>query len=630
MDDATLCRIGILPHLRGVKARGENLDAFCPFHRDEKKQSLSVNKNTGLWFCHAGCGKGNAVQFYARIKNLSVSEAFKELASLANGNGAQRHDNTGKKRIVATYDYTDETGKLLFQSVRYEPKDFRQRRPDGKGGWVWNLKNTRRVLYRLLELLKADPGEIIFLPEGEKDVERLQALVLVATCNPGGAGKWRGEYNNFLIGKDVVILPDADEAGEKHAQQVARSLLPVAKSIKVVSLPGLPAKGDVTDWLDAGRTKEELLRIVAETPLFKVEPAKQSELIGLPLTRLGDLLNEPEEMVSWLVENLLPSSGFSLLAGKPKGGKSTLARNLALCVARGEEFLSRNTERGAVIYLALEEKRSEVRKHFQAMGATGEEEIFIFAASAPEDAIAMLFDIAEEKKPGLIIIDPLFRLARVKDSNDYAQTTKALEPILSLARLTGAHVLCVHHTNKGMANDGDSILGSTAIFASVDTVVLLKRSERYRTVSSIQRYGEDMGETVLNFNTETRTISLGESKEGEEISRMKDAISEFMRLQERPLQEKEIKEGVEGNNRHKQNALRELVSEGRVSRDGKGTRGEPYTYLLSHSSYIWKSESENPKPGVSASETSNNSHFDTPEPLESGEVGIQDELWEEV
>ena len=119
-----------------------------------------------------------------------------------------------------------------------------------------------------------------------------------------------------------------------------------------------------------------------------------------------------------------------MLVAKPKAGKSTLARNLALAIAQGKKFLDNATQQGTVIYLALEEKRSEVKKHFREMGATGEENIYIFAASAPVDALQQIRLEAEEKKPVLIIIDPLFRLTRVKDGNDYAQvTTAALEPL---------------------------------------------------------------------------------------------------------------------------------------------------------------------------------------------------------
>src|SRR5262249_24210103 len=160
-----------------------------------------------------------------------------------------------------------------------------------------------------------------------------------------------------------------------------------------------------------------------------------------------------------------------------KAGKSTLARGLALAVAQGRPFLDRPTSQGTVLYLALEEKRAEVARHFRDMGATGEEEIDVFAASAPLDGIKLLRSAAEQSKPALIIVDPLFRLAHVKDGNDYVQVTQALQPILDLARETRAHVLCVHHLGKGERQGGEAILGSTAILSTVDTALLLKRTE---------------------------------------------------------------------------------------------------------------------------------------------------------
>ena len=124
--------------------------------------------------------------------------------------------------VAAAYDYCDEAGALVFQVLRYEPKTFRQRRPEGSG-WSWSVKGVRVLPYRLPELL-ADPAATVFLVEGEKDADRLAALGLVATCNAGGAGKWKKEHSEFLRARRVVVLPDNDSAGEKHAQQVERSL----------------------------------------------------------------------------------------------------------------------------------------------------------------------------------------------------------------------------------------------------------------------------------------------------------------------------------------------------------------------------------------------------------------------
>jgi hypothetical protein len=168
--------------------------------------------------------------------------------------------------IAATYDYTDEAGCLRYQVVRFDPKDFRQRRPDGSGGWAWDIKGVERLLYRLPELLAADTSQTVFIPEGEKDVDALRELGLVATCNPGGAGKWQSRFAGPLRDRHIVILPDNDETGQGHARQVAESLAEVAASVKVLLMPDLPVAGDVSDWLDAGGTAEELARLAAAAP----------------------------------------------------------------------------------------------------------------------------------------------------------------------------------------------------------------------------------------------------------------------------------------------------------------------------------------------------------------------------
>jgi 5S rRNA maturation endonuclease (ribonuclease M5) len=188
-----------------------------------------------------------------------------------------------KMNMVAEYEYVDADGNLLYQVVRLEPKDFRQRRPDpnGKNGWIWNLKGVQRVLYGLPQVLKtvADgkPGLIV---EGEKDAERLAELGLTATTNAGGAGKWCKAYSEALCGAHVVILPDNDDPGQQHAAKVARSLRGKAASVRIVTLPDLPPKADVSDWLTAGGTREQLEQLVAE--------AESS-------TRADDEANEDEE-----------------------------------------------------------------------------------------------------------------------------------------------------------------------------------------------------------------------------------------------------------------------------------------------------------------------------------------------
>lgn len=238
----------ILTRLDGVRESASGYEARCPAH-DDRRASLSIARGDDgrvLLHCHAGC---TPVEICSAL-GLKLVDLF---ASDGRRNGS---------RIVATYDYRDASGKIVYQIVRFEPKDFRARRPDGNGGWEWRLAGAPRVLYRLPDILAANPDDIIFVVEGEKDADRLSSVGLVATCNPGGAGKWaRLSDDSALCGRHVVVIADKDQPGRAHAADVAARLRGRAASVRVIELPG-PGK-DASDWFDAGGTADELLRIAS-------------------------------------------------------------------------------------------------------------------------------------------------------------------------------------------------------------------------------------------------------------------------------------------------------------------------------------------------------------------------------
>jgi hypothetical protein len=168
-----------------------------------------------------------------------------------------------QKRIVQSYDYTDESGNLLYQKVRYQPKDFRCRVPDGKGGWGWTMNGVRRVLYQLPAVIESS---VIFICEGEKDCGLLANHGYTATCNYDGAGKWDVEYNPHFRDKVVYILPDNDDPGRHHAARVFHQLRDIAADCRIVELPGLPEKGDVSDFFVNGGTVVHFNEAVINTP----------------------------------------------------------------------------------------------------------------------------------------------------------------------------------------------------------------------------------------------------------------------------------------------------------------------------------------------------------------------------
>ncbi|MBU1345311.1 MAG: DUF3987 domain-containing protein, partial [Proteobacteria bacterium] len=249
--------------LPSLKVRNNKAQALCPFHEDSKP-SLSIDLTTGSFHCFGCAKKGSVFDFCMEKQGIGFKEANNALA------GFTGLLSEPQKEIVKTYNYKDESGNLLYQAVRYEPKDFTQRRPDGKGGWIWNLEGVRRIPYNLPDVIKAQE---VFIVEGEKDADNLNAIDLIATTCPGGANKWRKEYNEYFKGKKVVVIPDNDEPGRKHGQDIAKNLKGIAESIKIIEFPGLPEKGDITDWIAGGGTKERLLELVKEAPEW--QPPKE-------------------------------------------------------------------------------------------------------------------------------------------------------------------------------------------------------------------------------------------------------------------------------------------------------------------------------------------------------------------
>ncbi len=220
------------------KREGREWLALCPNH-DDHNESLRINEEKRCYRCPVCDFSGPLYDSSWRARE-------------------------NRNHIAATYDYRDERGKLLFQVVRYYPKDFRQRQPDGKGDWIWNLKGVRRILYRLPELIKApDP---VFIVEGEKDVDNLCKWGLTATTSPMGAKKWKEEYNEPLEGREIVLVPDNHKEGWDHAEQIGQSLFGKVKKIRWLELPRLKAKEDVSDWIEKGGTKDKLLELTRQAP----------------------------------------------------------------------------------------------------------------------------------------------------------------------------------------------------------------------------------------------------------------------------------------------------------------------------------------------------------------------------
>jgi 5S rRNA maturation endonuclease (ribonuclease M5) len=218
-------------------------NVLCPVHDDHNPSlSVSLSNHKILLNCKAGC------QTSQILAALTLSEKDLYLA------------DSQTPTITATYPYLDKNGQLLFEIVRYNPKTFKARRPDNNGDWVWNMQGITLVIYHLPDIERAiTEGNNIYIAEGERDTDSLCELGLVATTNPFGAGKWKPEYSEMLSGAKVIIIPDNDNEGIKHAISVINSLEGKAKSLSVVEVPHI-AK-DITEWLKEGHSQEDFLSL---------------------------------------------------------------------------------------------------------------------------------------------------------------------------------------------------------------------------------------------------------------------------------------------------------------------------------------------------------------------------------
>jgi hypothetical protein len=335
----------------------------------------------------------------------------------------------------------------------------------------------------------------------------------------------------------------------------------------------------------------------------------QKSAHNFKLISVSNILSEPEEEAEWVWEGVLPRGGMSIQVAKPKVGKTTTALGLAVASSRGEDFLGRSTAQAPVVYLALEEKKGEVKKRLASLCVTDEPLHFHFGL-APKNAIREIDALAVETGAGLIIVDTLQKLTRIKDLNDYALVTNTLEPLLAISRERNCHIMLLHHAGKTERTDGDEILGSTALLGAVDTAIILKKREQGRTFSTIQRYGENIPETVLILHPDFSLTTEGTLDE----ARKRQIWGQIRELLEARagFNEAEILEQVNCRKIDISAALRWALNQTPplVQRKGMGKKGDPFKYFLPPLPpiYIREGEKQNLKNDITTQNLTDYSH----------------------
>lgn len=464
----------------------------CPFQgHDDKKASLSVSLNTGFFNCH-GCGKrGDVFTFYQEFENVDFKTALQELAGIA---GVTQG---GGKRKEAVYDYKDESGDLLYQVVRYEPKDFRPRRKGVDGEWVYSLEGVRRVPYNLPELINSTGAVIV---EGEKDADNLRALgftgTMVVTTSHGGAEGWRPEYAKYFLSKQVVIIPDNDQPGLKYAETVTRSLQGKASNIKILELPGLGERTkkhglDISNWIEIrrkeGRTDKEIkgeltAMIKSASPMEPKADIPQEEFSGLVM--LDTVTPEP---VNWLWKGTIPLGKVSLIDGDPGLGKSTMTLDLVARVSQGASMPdgSPGVSGGAVLLTFEDGLADTIVPRLKAAGADLSR-IVALQAVHDEDGkprfptigdIEGIRQACDRVQAKIVVIDPVLAHLDGKVNSWSDQDIRgALTPLCKFADEIEVAVIMVRHLNK--ASGGQAIYrggGSIGIIGAARCAYLVAK-----------------------------------------------------------------------------------------------------------------------------------------------------------
>jgi RecA-family ATPase len=492
--------------------------------------SLSVDLAKGTWFDHEIGVGGGALDLITRETGLTEkarSEWMDEHGFHRDDDGAQQRrkaNGSARIKIVKTYDYVDETGKLLFQVCRLEPKDFRQRKPDSQtyDGWKWSVRGVRNVPYRLPELTEAiAQGQTICIVEGEKDADNLWNIGIPATCNAGGAGKWRDELTDFFCDADVVVIEDNDPQkkhpktgalmfhedgrpilpGQDHARAVAEALSGVVARVRVLKLklswPDIPLKGDVSDWLAAGHTREQLDALVDKLPDWAPgqddeETEATAKLTFINIVRWSGV--EPRGR-RWAVLNRIPAANVTLLTGEGGVGKTLLMQQLSVATVIGRDWIGSMPEPGPVIFITAEDDEDElhfryhkIAQHYDGVDFTQLTDLHLKSLAGrdavmaavnnkgivePTELFMQLKRSALEIRPRWIGIDTAADVFIV-DERSRSEVRQCISLLRGLALEVDTAVILLAHPSLSGIHSGSGLSGSTAWNNSVRSRLYLK------------------------------------------------------------------------------------------------------------------------------------------------------------
>jgi AAA domain/CHC2 zinc finger len=442
----------------GFRKSGTGYMALCPFHAD-KNPSLSISTERGCWKCHTGCGQGGVVEFERKFSGCDAQTAMSRIGEIV----GQPQLNLGQQP-EAIYQYVDADGRDYFQVVRYSGKRFAQRKRNPSGGWDYKTSDLRMVLYHLPEVVGANE---VCVTEGEKDADNLRTAIkayydkigqppgrVAVTTSPRGAAKWRDDFAPYFCGKRVTIFQDNDEPGTKHAKRVAESVHRFANGVKIISLPGVK---DVSEFLAAGHTVDEIVEIVKRAPVWKLAESATSLFMSV-----SEFHEKADEQIDWLVENVIQCAANGIFIARPKVGKSFVVLDLALALAGGQNWLDFHVPRRVRTALVSREdtggltRSREIRLQRDRRLADQELDGWLWINAKglrprimldyPDDVTELVSNLKRHQSEFLIL--DVMRVLHGRDENDNTEMQKVIDVLNSIQDQCGCSILLVHHDNK--------------------------------------------------------------------------------------------------------------------------------------------------------------------------------------
>ncbi|ODM71367.1 hypothetical protein A6452_09335 [Bradyrhizobium elkanii] len=432
---------------------------------------------------------------------------------------AVTHASSRVKTKPTSYDYYNADGTPRLRVNRFVTKDFWQEHHNGSV-WVRGGGNLPRVPYRLPELLNA-PDAAVLIVEGEKDVDNVMKLGnFVATTNSGGACNWHPDLNHYFKDREIYILPDNDEVGEKHARKVYEQLHGVAKKIRILRLPGLRDKQDVSDWIEFGGTRDMLLELLRSAPAYEGSPPQlveaDSRIRLVPFDEIKLSTHRRD-----LIKGIIPRVGMTVVWGKPKCGKSFWLFDCLMHVALGWEYRGRRTHQGPVVYCSFEgqsglETRVEAFRLQRLDGYIGPvpfylQPITLDLVKEHQALIAAIRATLGERPAVAVALDTLNRSLTGSESSDEHMSAyvKAADAI---REAFGCAVIIVHHCGH---ND-ERMRGHSSLVGALDAEISVRRDSEDRILVEVELSKD--GPAGARVVSTLEAITVGVDEDGDEIT----------------------------------------------------------------------------------------------------------------